>query len=244
MLNYTTLGIKMQVNNDFCTNYAVRKKRKYDLECTKENDGNPCLATGEVSYSQAVARIDDTPPRTRFSTRLFFWSFIALMVLAIFIFWFNRGDNISVINLVVGITASCLSVFFGIVVFIRFIRSRSITGGLFLTTAISTGVFLGVSQLIPIFIPPTAAAFVAAPDVTNNGFQLLIALSQIGLFAIWFLFLLFTIYLYVKPVRRIDKYLARIIDGDEIKKVKIGSARQYKSIAEKIELLSETSSRH
>ncbi|MDR0461739.1 MAG: hypothetical protein LBG88_00145 [Christensenellaceae bacterium] len=191
----------------------------------------------DVTYTDAVNKIESGRLRTRFSTRVFFWMFILLMILSLFMFWFNRGKNVSAANLIVGIAAACMSVFFGLLCFVRFIRSRSITGGLFLSTAISTGVFLGVSQLIPIFVPPTAAAFTASPDLTNNGFQLLVALSQIGLFAVWFAFLLFTIYLYVKPVRRIDKYLGKIIDGEEIKKVSIGHARQYKAIEEKIETI-------
>ena len=156
-------------------------------------------------------------------------------------FWYNRGKEMNPIILTTGVIAACLSVFFGIMCFIRFIRSRSITGGLFLTTCISTAVFLGTSQIIPIIVPPTASAFTANPEVTNNGFQLLIALAQIGLFALWFAFLLFTIYLHVKPVRRIDKYLTKIVEGDEIKKVKIGHARQYKVIEEKIQHISRMS---
>ena len=188
----------------------------------------------EISYSQALEKIEAERSRTRFSTRLYFWLFIALMILALFMFYLNRGKKPDTMNIIIGIVAVCMSIFFGLVVFVRFIRSRTITGGLFLTTYISTGVFLGASQLIPIIVPPTAAAFTSAPDLTNNGFQLLIALAQIGLFSIWFAFLLFTIHLYVKPVKRIDKYLTKIAEGDKIKKIRIGHAKQYKSIEEKI----------
>ena len=188
----------------------------------------------KVTYSQAMERINYDRPRMRFSTMLYLWLSIILTVLALFMFWIEKDNQFNTMNLIIVISAICLAVFFALVVFIRFIKSRSITGGLFLTTCISTGVFLGTSQLIPIIVPPTAAAFSAAPDVTNNGLSLIITLAQIGLFAIWFIFLLFTIYLYVQPVKRIDKYLKKIVEGEKIKKVKIGTARQYKSIEEKI----------
>jgi hypothetical protein len=194
-----------------------------------------------------VGKKDEEKPavKTRFTTKLFFWFFIVFAVMAIFLFWTLRGDNSAGVGqsraMTVGLGASsaCLSVFFALVCFVRFIRSRSITGGLFLTTCISTGVFLGTSQVLPIVVPPTAAAFSAAPDVTNNGLQLMVVLAQVGLFAIWFAFLLFTIFLYVQPVKRIDKYLGKIIDGDDFRRVKIGNARQYKAIEEKIRTLKE-----
>ena len=96
---------------------------------------------------------------------------------------------------------------------------------------------MGTSQMLPIIVPPTAAAFSASPDTTNNGFQLLVALAQVGLFAVWFGFLLFTIFLYVQPVKRIDRYLQRVINGDKIRRVRIGKAKQYKGIEEKIKLI-------
>jgi len=198
-----------------------------------------CKKEPEITYSQAMEKIDSGRPRMRFSTMLYLWMAIILSVLSVFMFWIEKKNQFSSTNLIIEITAICMAVFFAIIVFIRFIRSRSITGGLFLTTCISTGVFLGTSQLVPIIVPPTASAFSAAPDVTNNGLSMIIMLAQIGLFAIWFLFLLFTIFLYVQPVKRIDKYLAKIVEGEKIKKVKIGAARQYKSIEEKIAILAE-----
>ena len=194
----------------------------------------PIKPEDEITYSAAMAKIEPTRPRMRFSTMLYMWLAIILSLLALFMFWIERKNQFSTTDLVIIITSICMAVFFAIIVFVRFIRSRSITGGLFLTTCISTGVFLGTSQLIPIIIPPTAAAFSASPDVTNNGLSMIITLAQIGLFAIWFVFLLFTIYLYVQPVKRIDKYLGKIVEGEKIKKVKIGAARQYKSIEEKL----------
>jgi len=188
----------------------------------------------EITYTEALEKIKEEKPKTRFTTKLFFWFFIVFAIMAIFLFWTNRGGEKQAVTLVLGISAACFSVFFALLCFVRFIRSRSITGGLFLTTCISTGVFLGTSQFLPLIVPPTAAAFTAAPDMTANGLQLMIVLAQIGLFAVWFAFLLFTIFLYVQPVKRIDKYLLKIIEGEEFKKVKIGNARQYKAIEDKI----------
>lgn len=64
--------------------------------------------------------------------------------------------------------------------------------------------------------------------------QVIIVLAQIGMYSLWFALLLFTIFLYVQPVKRIDKYLMKIVDGEDIRRVKIGHARQYKAIEEKI----------
>lgn len=197
----------------------------------------------EISYSEAMEKIEASRPKTRITTRIYFWFFIVFMVLGLFMFWFNKGNNTSTINIIIGIVAICLSVLFGLLSLVRFIRARSITGGLFLTTCIATGVFLGVSQMLPVIVPPTAAAFSNAPEATNNGLQLMVALAQVGLFALWFVFLLFTIYLHVKPVKRIDKYLTKILEGDEIKKVKIGHAKQYKVIEEKLSYISRRPTR-
>jgi len=109
---------------------------------------------------------------------------------------------------------------------------------LFLTTSIATAAFLGTSQLLPLLIPPAAAAFTASPEAANDGFQLIIVLAQIGLFALWFAFILFSIYFYVRPVRRIDKYLQKIVEGEHVRKVRIGKAKQYRVIEEKLEIIS------
>lgn len=182
--------------------------------------------------------------KTRFSTKVFFWLFVTLAIMAIFLFWTaggsaNRGGGdkrkLFDMNMWLGIASGGMSIMFGMMCFIRFIRSRSITGGLFLTTSIATAAFLIVSQMLPVFIPPTAAAFAIDPlDAGNNGLQLMIVLAQIGLFALWFGFLLFTIFLYVQPVKRIDKYLTQVLRGEDIGRVKIGNARQYKALEVKI----------
>jgi len=185
------------------------------------------------SFSEAQKVIDAHRPKARFTTKLYFWLFILLTILTVFLFWTGRGKGMN-INILAGIIAMLLALFFAMVCFIRFIRSRSIAGGLFLTTCISTGVFLGASQLIPVIVPPTAGAFSSVPDAGDNSLQLIVILAQVGLFAIWFMFLLFTIYLHVRPVKRIDRYLQNIVDGEHVKKFRVGKAKQYRGIEEKL----------
>jgi len=202
----------------------------------------------QITFSQAQAVIESAKPKTRFTTKLYFWIFILLTIFSVFLFWSASQNKLLKIkspiganaNIAVGIIALVLAVFFALICFVRFIRSRSIAGGLFLTTCISTGVFLGTSQLLPIVVPSTAAAFTAAPDVTNNGLALMVGLAQVGLFAVWFAFLLFVIYLHVRPVKRIDKILQKIVDGEKVKHIRLGKARQYLSIAEKLTIISKT----
>jgi len=191
-----------------------------------------------------MEKLESEKPKTRFSTKVYFWFFIVFAVLALFMLYLERGEEGEEIvggvsNIAVAIGAICLSIFFATIVFIRFVRSRSITGGLFLTTCISSGVFLGTAQLIPLIVPPTAAAFGGGVGIEDNSFQLLLILAQIGLFSLWFGFLLFNIFLYVRPIKKVDKYISKIIEGEEFQKVKIGHARQYKVLEEKIKFLSK-----
>jgi len=163
-------------------------------------------------------------------------------ILTLFLFWTIRGEEMNMGNkaVVMAIGSIILAIFFAFICFIRFIRSRSITGGLFLSTCISTGIFFATSQFIPVLMSPALQAFsVDAASMQGNNMQLIIVLAQVGLFGIWFAFILFTIFLYVQPVKRIDKYLTKIINGEEIKKVRIGNARQYKAISKKIKQISE-----
>jgi len=180
-------------------------------------------------------------------SRLYFWLFIILAIMSAFMLWSARGDafinkNGGGVNTsyLAAIIAVCLAVMFGLFVFVRFIRTRSVAGGLFMTTAISTGIFLAGSQAATAIIPPTAAAFTNNPEAVNSGYQAIVSLAQIGLFALWFLFLLLTIYVQVSPVKKIDKVLAKICDGEEVRKVRIGKSRQYRIISEKLEVLSRT----
>lgn len=64
-------------------------------------------------------------------------------------------------------------------------------------------------------------------------------LAQIGIFTLWFLFLLLTIYIQINPVKRIERALQRIVDGDPLNKVRIGNSLQYKRIESKLHTISQ-----
>jgi len=121
---------------------------------------------------------------------------------------------------------------------VRFIRNRSITGGLFLTVSISTAVFMGTSQVIENIIPPTVGAMAGNAEAMGASYTAIIGLAQIGLFTLWFLFLLLAIHTQISPVKKIDKILAKIVDGNEVKRVSIGKSRQYRCISEKLMAIS------
>ena len=184
-------------------------------------------------------------------SRLYFWLFVTLAIMGAFLLWSARGDafineqkkiNASFMAAIIAIS---LAVMFGLFCFVRFLRTRSIAGGLFLTVAISTAVFMGASQTVEAIIPPTAAAFSGNAEAVGNGYAAIIGLAQVGLFTLWFLFLLFAIYAQVSPVKKIDKTLSKIIDGEGVRHVHIGKSRQYRCIAEKLETLSaDTRARH
>lgn len=143
-------------------------------------------------------------------------------------------------TLVAAIIASVLCVFMGIMCFLRFLRSRSVAGGLFFTTAVSTASFLGASRLIGAFMPMQGVVH-GVPGVmpANPAFDLTLLFAQLGLFAVWFCILLFTIRAQVSPIKRVDYYLEKIIEDEEIKqRIRIGKSRQYKSIEIKLRTLS------
>lgn len=129
-----------------------------------------------------------------------------------------------------------LAIFIGLICFVRFLRGKSVAGGLFITTATSTAVFLGTSQFIGVLIPPALAGGMMLGDETAmaSGMGLMVLLAQIGLFALWFGFLLFTIKAYVRPVGKIDNYLKKILDGEELGRVRLGKSKQYREIAQTI----------
>ena len=178
-------------------------------------------------------------------SKLYFWLFVTLGIMSAFLFWSSRGDafindtkgiNISFLAAII---TTMLSIMFGAFTFVRFIRNRSIAGGLFLTVAISTAVFFGTSQVIGAIIPPTAAAFSGgSADSVETTYGAIVGLAQIGLFALWFFFLLMAIYAQVSPVKKIDKTLAKIIDGERVLRVHIGKSKQYRCISEKLEAIS------
>lgn len=181
-----------------------------------------------------------------FLPRLYFWLFIVTAVMAAFLFWSARNEAFINADAPLGINtsllsalfATALSIMFAMFCFVRFLRRRSIAGGLFLTTSISTAIFLGTSQAVAVVIPTTATALSAAPEAADAGISTIIMLAQIGIFALWFLFLLLTIYIQVSPVKRIDKALQKIVDGDPLNRVHIGRSMQYRKIESKLRTIS------
>jgi hypothetical protein len=177
-------------------------------------------------------------------SRFYFWLFILSALMAAFLFWSAKNDteeNKDVgTNLVAAIIATLVSLLLGIICFVRFIRSRSIAGGLFMTTAISTGVFLGASQIIAAAVPANATVLSAGSEASGSGITTIVGLAQIGLFALWFLFLLLTIYVMVSPIKKIDKALQRILDGEDMHKVNIGKAKQFRDIEDKLGIISKS----
>jgi len=218
------------------------KKEKHRCEKCGKRTRKP---VGACSACAAIEAADKK--RGSKMSKLYFWLFVTLAIMGAFLIWSARGDpfigenkKISA-NYLAAIIAILLAVMFGLFCFVRFIRNRSIVGGLFLSVAISTAVFMGTSQVIEAIIPPTiAAAFSGGggADAVGTSYATIIGFAQVGLFAIWFLFLLMVIYTQVSPVKKIDKVLAKIVDGNEVKHVKIGKSRQYRCISEKLEAIS------
>jgi len=198
-------------------------------------------AVGACSECAALEAADKK--RGKKMSKLYFWLFVTLAIMGAFLLWSARGEsfinkqgggiNISLLGAIIAIA---MAIMFGVFVFVRFIRTRSIAGGLFLSVAISTAVLFGTSQAIDAIIP--AAAFGSNAETSNAGFATVTGLAQVGLFALWFFFLLVTIYAQVSPVKKIDKALSKIIDGEGVKHVRIGKSKQYRCISEKLETLS------
>jgi len=197
--------------------------------------------------SEQICVTENPKKKWRLSSKIYFGLFLFLAVLSSFLFWSVKntqapeGENqmATATTLTSAIIAIMLAIFFGLLCFRNFIRSRSVSGGLFLTTAISTAVFLGASQFVGVMIPPAAAAFSADPAAANAGIDIIVILAQIGLFALWFGFLLYTIHVMVSPIKKVDHYLSKMIDGEELRRVRIGKSRQYKEIALKLKVLSK-----
>ena len=178
-------------------------------------------------------------------SKFYFWMFIIFTTLAVFMFWSVRriadgeADVTNTTTLVAGIMSSLFGIFFGLLCFRRFLRKKSIAGGLFLTMSVSTACFLLTSLMLRTILPPAVMAFGTDPEAAVMGERVVLMFAQIGLFALWFGLLLYTIYIYVKPVRRIERYLHRINSGERIKTVRIGKAQQYRSIEEQLRRISD-----
>ena len=141
--------------------------------------------------------------------------------------------------LIVAIISLCFAILFATICFTRWIRRKSVSGGLFLTTAISTAIFLGTSHFLGALLPPVVGAFNVDPAATYAGSGVVLIIAQIGLFALWFGFLMLTIWLYVHPIKRVNKTLDKLIEGEKIRSVRIGKSKQYKEIEAKLQHIAE-----
>lgn len=157
------------------------------------------------------------------------------------IFCFSFGQNYNPYFLWVGLGLACLALLFFMITLTRFLRNRSITSGLLITTTTATAIYFIANRFIETAVPRAVGnnLTVAGVNTTTatNGWFTPLFFAQIGLFALWFLIILFIIYVYVRPIKRIDYLLGQIIDAKEIKKMKVGKGRQYQSIANKLQIL-------
>ena len=185
-----------------------------------------------------------------FTAKLYFMMFTFAAVLSVFLFWSLRNMNGEehkanvATMLTAAIIALCLAIFFGLLGFIRFLRSRSVSGGLFITTALSTAVFLGASRLVGMLLAPVALArnIEGGGNVGPEG--IIVILAQVGLFAIWFAFLMFTIHVQVSPIKRVNHYLERILEGQEVRRPRIGKSRQFRELQNNLKEVSRKMLEH
>lgn len=158
------------------------------------------------------------------------------------VFSFTFGQNYNPYFLWVGLGLACLALLFFLITLTRFLRNRSITSGLLITTTAATTIYFIANRFIESAVPRAMGNLTVAGVTTTsntNGWFTPLFFAQIGLFALWFLLILFIIYVYVRPIKRIDYLLGQIIDAKEIKKMKLGKGRQYQSIAAKLQILAD-----
>jgi sensor histidine kinase YesM len=185
------------------------------------------------------------------------WSFVLCVVPAFLaIFFFVALENVAAkggattVPLVGGIICTVIALLFGTMSFIRFLRSRSIAAGLFITTTVGTLAYSIASRVISFrggngvsggaaTYNATVMPFGSTANGATGTFWGQITLAQVGLFALWFLFILFTIYIYIRPIRKIDHLLTQILEGREVRKLRVGKSVQYKNIEGKLKLLAE-----
>ncbi len=165
--------------------------------------------------------------------------FAIATIAAVLCFTFGRRYN--PYFLWAGLGLAGFALLFFMIALTRFLRNRSITAGLLIATTAATAVYFVGNRFVGMAIPRAMSNLsVASADgvaTTGNGWFTPLLFAQIGLFALWFLMILFIIYVYVRPIKRIDNLLGQIIDAKEIKKMKLGKGRQYQAIAAKLQIL-------
>ncbi len=155
---------------------------------------------------------------------------------------FTFGEKYNPFFLWIALGLAGLALLFFLITLTRFLRNRSITSGLLITTTAATAIYFVANRFIQTAVPRVAGNLTVAGVATTtatetNGWFTPLFFAQIGLFALWFLIILFIIYVYVRPIKRIDQLLGQIIDAKEIKKLKLGKSRQYEAIAAKLQVL-------
>lgn len=164
--------------------------------------------------------------------------FVVTLIVAVLCFSFGRNYN--PYFLWIGLGAAILSLLTFLVALTRFLRNRSIASGLLITMTSATALYFVGNRFIGTLLPRAMSNLsIAGVNTVNNSntFFTPLFFAQIGLFALWFLMILFIINVYVRPIKRIDQLLGQIIDAKQIKKMKLGKGRQYQAIAAKLQIL-------
>jgi signal transduction histidine kinase len=174
----------------------------------------------------------------RKTAKIPFICFVATLIAAVLCFSFGRNYNPYFLWFGLGFAGISLLSF--MLTLTRFLRNRSIASGLLMTTTAATALYFVANRFISTAVPRAAANLSVASvngAVNANGWFTPLFFAQIGLFALWFLIILFIIGVYVRPIKRIDHLLGQIIDAKQIKKMKLGKGRQYQAIADKLQIL-------
>ena len=165
--------------------------------------------------------------------------FFVLNLIAAFL-CFSFGHNYNPYFLWIGLGFAVISLLCFMLALTRFLRNRSIASGLLITMTAATALYFVANRFISVAIPRTTTNLnIAGVDnyANTNGWFTPLFFAQIGLFALWFLVVLFIIFVYVRPIKHIDHLLGQIIDAKQIKKMKLGKGRQYQAIADKLQIL-------
>ncbi|MBO4823369.1 MAG: hypothetical protein J5580_02265 [Clostridia bacterium] len=163
--------------------------------------------------------------------------FIVTLIASVLCFSFGRNYN--PYFLWAGLGLAVISLLSFMVTLTRFLRNRSIASGLLITMTTATALYFVANRFINSAVPRTMTNLnVAGINATTNSTWFTpLFFAQIGLFAVWFLTILFIISVYVRPIKRIDQLLGQIIDAKQIKKMKLGKGKQYQAIAAKLQIL-------
>jgi len=149
-----------------------------------------------------------------------------------------------------------LGAMFIVITFLRFIRSRTLLGGIITSAVITSGLFF-VSMKLLYTMPAIGGVGGAAGNIAgqggsaygarytfNLGANFTINLAHIGLFAIFLAFLAMLIYFQTRPIARIQKALESIVDGRSCQTFRIGKSKQFQKIEQELSIISATICQH